>query len=773
MLAVVDSDGSRGRWMLVLRSATRGHLRLHGLPPWVRWTSLLLIATILAAAAVMLVAVAAPDVGAPGDGASGAVPPWPRLATVVFGAGLALVAATAAAATRLPRARFPRATLLGIAFVGASVGAAQLVTPGTDGPARAASGAIALASSAALTVAALDRRPSRWPPLALAVLAGLPAAAWLATLLVAIGAGEPALESAATATAGTYVGLFGIAGGVLALWGSFSLMRTARSIGVRVTASASRVGPVIAALVVLKLGWAAAGYGSLIPGDLAGEREAWVRSRDDGALAWLAATVMVLAAGILVARMRRRVDERGVRATFWIVVGAFAVPAALGAVGVMLVPFGQLIGPGAVDAIGRLLAFVSDLFLPIEAATILVLPLVAALVWRAGSRSVGVCIAILAASALPVTIAVTGIVLGAWSLDDATPADALVAEPLTVDTVLTLIVAIVGLRALRGHPLPVDARLLAVALVVSTLLTHAGLLVPGSVALAANVLLLLYPIAWLLVADAGPANLPGPARAHRVLSVLGATAGLVLLAMLPLAAGDLPADAFSEFARALLVLPFGLSLVLAWWGREQALPRLDARTPRPAAPTALLERADRLTSAERAGWSAVAIVLVGVVAWGMGDRQEATAALASPPEASSPAAAPTPAPTPMRAADIEPGTLVFGSGVDLVQELVLEPREEFGPDALIRWVGILRAPTSGSGLVLRLARDGMTLGDTEVTMAAGGVWVVFTGDLTFVVPGRYTLSYVEGGTVLAEGSLQVVVPGEPATPAPAGPASDS
>ena len=121
---------------------------------------------------------------------------------------------------------------------------------------------VAFASGAVLASAPWWIRPTPRVRAALAAAAAAPfACILLLPLAPGIGGAEGAIADAALLLQATSA----LATGILALWGAFALVRTARGLAVALPAAAADGSRSSITLLVLKLGWVAVGYAGLLP----------------------------------------------------------------------------------------------------------------------------------------------------------------------------------------------------------------------------------------------------------------------------------------------------------------------------------------------------------------------------------------------------------------------------------------------------------------------------------------------------------------------------
>jgi hypothetical protein len=282
-----------------------------------------------------------------------------------------------------------------------------------------------------------------------------------------------------------------------------------------------------------------------------------------------------------------------------------------------------------------------------------------------------------------------------------------------------------------------------VVLVTIGLVATAGSLVPAGLELVAFYVLLLYPIAWSLVFDARAVNLPGGGRPTRVLTLLVPMAGLLVLATLPAVAGQLEVVSNAALTRVLVLLPFAAVMVLAWWGREQRMPALDAPAPWAARPRhgfLLALRPRRMPRAEVLRWLGLALVTVLCVV--VLARLDARS---RPP-----------------LVGVMPGEIRFGADLEAYEHLVVGPADTFRLGEPFAFIAHLREPAAGP-LVVRLEMLEPVVAAQEFAWAIGPgeTWIAVSPQPSLsTATGRFVLSFLEGSVVLASGTF-VVTPALP------------
>ena len=353
---------------------------------------------------------------------------------------------------------------------------------------------------------------------------------------------------------------------VLLVWQVTEGVRAAHQASRNVAATPLPPIVLLVTLLGVKSVWVALGYLGAQPALLGGASPVWGASRADGVLSWAVAAAL---AAVAVRWWRRTPSLDSAAGTMtgpWVVIAAltgFAVIAS----GVWLAR--------AVVAVW----FAPEIIAALRQAA----------VWFAGHAAwpivvVG-CAAPVAAFALArkqrdAALRLFLAVFSVWALPRALyQLRDLVAPPVappeqypgavdlvTLDTVVTIALVLVVAAALwRRAPLR-DPRGLVAVLLTSTIVAHAGTLVParfdsGALFYAA----LLLPVAYALTFDAAALNEPGPGRPARVLTTVGITLGVLALLALQVAVGAFTPDTATDevAARLYLVVPLAAVLLVA------------------------------------------------------------------------------------------------------------------------------------------------------------------------------------------------------------------
>ncbi len=363
----------------------------------------------------------------------------------------------------------------------------------------------------------------------------------------------------------------------IAVWQALTFARSARrDVGLRV-ASASRSRPaVLPILLTIKLAWLAAGFLGFLPAALGGSSDAWARARDSGLLAWSLAALMGAAIGFWVAHHRRvPASERGFsRAAVSVAVlfagGSIAasVLLLLGQV-VALVPStpggpceGGFLGRGPGGAIECALNGLSDG----QAAWFVIAALLPGamglwILWRRGrERMAGAFLLVLFAWVAPRALSVAAV-----TFFPGAPLPTAFIGFLTIDSVLTIVLAILALHGWLGGKTDADGYAITLLLVVATIVAEAGLFVPESLAPAVFYLVLLAPLAYELLFDSERLNQRDPSRPARLSRALGTRAALltILAAQLGLSEAFAMGDQIQEVVFVAFAPAFAVWLVAA------------------------------------------------------------------------------------------------------------------------------------------------------------------------------------------------------------------
>ncbi len=585
-----------------LRAAiAEGRLHLGGLAPAVRWPAVLALALVVAASlAILAAALAIPLPGGvlllPGTlvGETGPIP-VSNLAVAGFLVGLAPASvALVASALAVPR-RSTRLVILAVAGVNLSIGASGLaqlplasavanVDPLAPWTIALGCGG-AVAASLALGLAGLlpprDGLAGHSSRLVTA-LTGVPGLLLAATYLVGL-AGSATMPTprpsgmeafpdilhvgAAAVAAPLYGALARILPLILApivLWEAATWARASRAeLAAPVVRRVDRVPWLLVALVGAKLGWLALGYLGRLPASLGGAADAWSVAAGRGIGAWLIAGVFAAgAAAWLGVRTSPRIDERGIRPGMRFVVGGFTAGSVIG--GACVVAAGILLllpVEGPFSAAIRLGGLAADLIQPLQVATVPAALVAGLVLLRRGHVATGGFLAVAGAWMAPRALYVTALATGLLPPDAANP---LGVDLVTMDTLLTVAVALLSIVLVAGRPTGADAGSLALVLVVSTLMAHGGTLVPSPVASVLVLAAVLFPPFRELVFGSRELNEPSPVRPARVLGSLGRQgAALLLVAGTRTVVGGGGETGFQVLGQLLFGPPYAALLVAA------------------------------------------------------------------------------------------------------------------------------------------------------------------------------------------------------------------
>ncbi len=562
------ADPAAASGAVSLRTAiAEGRLQFGSLAPAARWPALVALGlVILASLAILAAALAMPFPGGilllPGTLVGERAPvPVPNLGVAGFLLGLAPASmALVASALVVPR-RSTRIVILAVAGVNLSMGASALAQlPLASAVAEVdplAPWVISIGCGGAIVAALLLVLGGLVPPpdgLArpasrlVTALAAVPGLLLAATYLVGL-AGSVAIPTprpvgmeafpdvlhvgAAAVAAPLYGALARILPLVLApivLWEAATWARASRAeLAAPIVRRVDRAPWLLIALVTAKIGWLALGYLGRLPESLGGAAGAWSGSAGRGIVAWLIAAIFAAGAAIWLAyRASPRIDERGIRPGMRFVVGGFTAGSVIG--GACVVAAGILLllpVEGPFTAAIRLGGLAGDLIQPLQVATVPAALVAGLVLLRRGHVATGGFLAVagawLAPRALFVVVAIaTGIV----------PSDA--ANPLgvdlvTLDALLTVVVAALAAALVAGRRTGADAGSLALVLAVSTLMAHGGTLVPPAVASVLVLAAVLFPSFRELIFGSRELNEPSPVRPARVLGSLGRQGAALLL----------------------------------------------------------------------------------------------------------------------------------------------------------------------------------------------------------------------------------------------------
>ncbi len=616
--------GRLPRWALVPMARSRRWLRgewregrfsTRGLPRAVRILVILSVAVALGSAA-LIVALGA-GVGLPGGtvdvpGGALAEPEPQALPQVLFVAlllGIAVAAASLAFAAGLPGARAPRVTLAVVALVDAALAGATISSVGQirvlEGVIEASSLTsvmTAVAGGAALILAAaVAIVPIRWArrrPGGVAAVAATPALVVGAVYLllgtvsapVALDAliGAPDFPAVVSAQAGLAPALRAVAQSAAFLLAPFAIWQAATwahasggPVGQRAADGIALRPWILWLLLTAKLAWLAAGYAGVLPTALGGWSPEWRESMQDGPIGWGIALALVAIAGWWLAHPhRRRISRLGFRrAALFVAVGFASWSLLMGGLGLLVqVADGlPLPAPSPMPGLERCgtawadggpayaLLCLQDAFagwiLVAQIGTVLAALVIGAVLLRR-RRAIPIALFLLAVGvwALPrAANAVRFLVFG----DAPAGTDAIgTVELATLDTAVTLMVAVLAVGWWRGRGPRADPWALGLVLVVVTTMTRGATLILPGWSLPLFYVALVFPLLYELTLDSEEMNRASPDRSARVLQAVGLRAGALTLLFVGLAAGFAsPDDGTGIVAYTLFAPPFAAWLV--------------------------------------------------------------------------------------------------------------------------------------------------------------------------------------------------------------------
>ncbi|MBA3236211.1 MAG: hypothetical protein H0T59_09515 [Chloroflexi bacterium] len=622
-----DQGGRRDRWMikrlrLGLRHEFRlGRLRVRDLPAGPRRAS---IASLLVLGAIAVVVVLhSIGIGVPGPSfeipgrflAGGATGSVALVALLLAGVGIAVACVDLVLANRWRERRLSRLVLvaigvLGVAMSSVLVGAAgdlarveSMVGETQPVPQPPASLMIALGGAAGLiaSVIAIALPIQRRRPINPWILAAAAASPFAITALLLVGVGYETFDLGPSAaevglpqilTAAAYVApsltlvanIVGFWLVPLVLWQVVTWARASRrELGTAVTARLGGRPWLLVAAVTLKLGWLALGIAGRLPLSIGGGSPVWQATAADGLVAWLIAVAFAALAGWWLVSVRRiPISERGFAPAALMVIVGFSMITVLMSLALTALPIAGLL-PGtpvseplatacastwASASIGNtarcLLVSATDhqfeLTILVQLATLIAALVVAAWLWRRpGHRSMIVFLLAVVAWIAPRVPDVVGALLGLPQGPSFAP------ELATLDAALTILIALLAAAWYTGRQQGATPAALLLVLVVSTLLVHAGTLVPAVLVATFFFLALLFPIAYELLFDSETLNEAKPDRPGRVLESLGVRVGTLSLVALGIVVGTVAPsdDNWGELGRVLFAVPFSALLVAA------------------------------------------------------------------------------------------------------------------------------------------------------------------------------------------------------------------
>ncbi len=632
-MTLEDQGGRRDRRVIRrLRLGFRrefqvGRLRLHDLPAGPRRASVASLLVLAAIAIVVVlhsigVGVPGPSFEIPGRFLVGDTTRSVALAALLLaGVGIAVACVDLVLANRWRERRLSRLVLvaigvLGLAMSSALVGAADdlahveaIVGETLTVPQPPASLLIALGGAVgmvgaiiAIALAIQRRRPIN--PWILASAAASPFAI-TGVLLVGVGyeafdlgpaAPDVGLPQILTATAYVAPSLTLVANIVgfwlvpLALWQVVTWARASRrEIGTSVAIRLDGRPWLLVAAITLKLGWLGLGLAGRLPVSLGGGSPVWGAAAADGLVAWLIAAIFAgLAGWWLVSARRVPISERGFAPAALLVIVGFSMVTILMSLTLTALPIANLL-PGR--PLSEMLVAATDrqfeLTLIVQLGTLIAALVVAAWLWRRpGQRSMIVFLLAVVAWVAPRVPDVVGALL------ELPQAPSFAPELASLDAVLTIVIALLAAAWYAGRQHGATPPALLLVLVVSTLLVHAGTLVPAVLVATFFFLALLFPVAYELLFDSEPLNEAKPDRPGRVLESLGVRVGTLSLVALGIVVGTVgPSDAgWDQLGRVLFAVPFSALLVAATLSQRDepadtaGLPPQDPSPPTPRRP---------------------------------------------------------------------------------------------------------------------------------------------------------------------------------------------
>ena len=470
-------------------------------------------------------------------------------------ASAAIAVALAARGGRRRRLGFVALGLSAIA-IGSTLFSAGGIADAAFGPDRGGvprvSGAIAIASGVALMVfPSLPIRRSWLAPLiaAMPAIATVVALVFLAPLSETLPFGTadaswPSRVDGAGLAAGALVGVVTMAAsliGILFLWQSVAAAGEVTRQVAAVSGGALRDRPrVLAALLGAKAVWITAGYLGLLPALFIGRTAAaWSKARSDDLIAVGLALLFAVAVGVWLLRgARPRVTETGVPGAAAIFTLGFYLPFLLAGIALLLLPVVNLVGsgdaagvpegPGLADCVRAATSSLTDLdvcatrffreLIPYAGLTTWLVALVFVVLAVLRRRWLAVATA---SGAILVWSAPVAIDLLVHGVDN--PGPILYGKPelLTVDALLTVVVAILAVMWWTGRQRSATPYSLVLILVVSTLVANVGAFVPSGQAAIVIGAVLLAPIVYELLFESERLNRAGASRDELVPRVLG------------------------------------------------------------------------------------------------------------------------------------------------------------------------------------------------------------------------------------------------------------
>ncbi len=488
---------------------------------------------------------------------------------------LAAIGGVVAVAARHEGWRLPAVARLCVGFIGAAI-AAGCVTSGDairSGSANPEAIRILGWTGVACACAAVLLPPKAFGKRheAAALLGGAP-------FLLALGcyafagtgsAGLAARNILASQMIGSMLGL-DIAVALLFLWGAVESVRLGRDYGVAIATIGRALPWLLPVLLAAKLTWIVGGYTGLLPRWLGGDNSSWTLSGQDGWFGWGYA---VLAVGLgslwLLGGSKRGAPATG-RLDGWVslvVVGLGAAYLAYAIIGLLIditLPWPWISIPAHLEtASNRLVPPELSKSWPIVVTADLAPLLGLVLLRRRKNHPGGIFLLAFAAWAVPAAAYTT------WGLVTNRLPPFNNTSLATIDTAVTVAVAVCALLWWTGHQRRVAPRAMLVALVVFTLVGHPGVLLPANWRGGSLVYLaLIYPVVWQFLFRARTLNGHAPERPARVLGAIGLSSLLLVIAAISVAIGLTAPGRSSELTqyldlvgRVFLMVPIAALLV--------------------------------------------------------------------------------------------------------------------------------------------------------------------------------------------------------------------
>jgi hypothetical protein len=495
---------------------------------------------------------------------------WPWV--LLVSAGFAVTAAIFVAASRRSNWPLRRLTIVVVTVAGAAAAAQQVQFANAFGPSRGSGGL-----RAALYLG--------WTGLGLAGLLLLLAIAWpRAPVLPALAAILFVLPGIAASSAGSTAYRALLSKGVVAvggvLYAVFSLILYWQAVaGIRVTRdlslSARRLFQTKPLLLVVALGlniiWLLAGYLDWLPSFLGGNASGWSASRSDGLLSWALAAAI---AGFVYWWLRARPPSPKETGTSFVAAAALVV---VGFTAVEALDGLTLLSAAALEPLPRtswldshlfsLSGWLSDHILWSQVITVYIAGLVGIFGFRRRPGT-GLYLLVFAAWSLPRAIGITINLLWPGTVGSAGHL-----ELLTLDTALTLLVAVLLIRDIRRGA-SADGRLFVIVVAV-TLVCALPTVLAGVFAGSGFYLLLVLPIWYQFFLDSEHLNEVGLKRPTRVLAAIGLATLVLTVAALRVSASTLSSGSLSddELVRLLFAVPFAAVLLAEGVGAEPSVER--------------------------------------------------------------------------------------------------------------------------------------------------------------------------------------------------------